>query len=68
LPIPLRGFPVLFVYLGCVDLIVTNYAVIEVKPKGLVLKEIIPGVTEDDIKKMTAAPLIVADDLHEFEL
>jgi len=53
---------------GCVDVIVTNYAVIEVTPKGLVLKEAIPGVTSEDVKKMTAAPLIVADDFKEMEL
>ena len=53
---------------GCVDVIVTNYALIEVTPKGLVLKEAIPGVTAEDIKKMTAATLIVADDFKEMEL
>ena len=53
---------------ACVDMIVTNYAVIEVTPKGLVLKEGIPGVTAEDIQKMTAAPLIVAYDFHEMQL
>lgn len=53
---------------ACVDVIVTNYAVIEVTPKGLVLKEAVPGVTAEDIKKMTAAPLIIAEDFHEMEL
>jgi 3-oxoacid CoA-transferase B subunit len=53
---------------ACVDIIVTNYAVIEVTPKGLVLKEAIPGVTAEDIKKMTAAPLIIAEDFKEMEL
>ena len=53
---------------ACVDVIVTNYAVIEVTSKGLVLKEAIPGVTAEDIKKMTAAPLVTAEDFHEMEL
>jgi 3-oxoacid CoA-transferase subunit B len=53
---------------ACVDVIVTNYALIEVTPKGLLLKEGIPGVTAEDIQKMTAAPLIVANDFHEMEL
>ncbi len=53
---------------ACVDVIVTNYALIEVTPKGLVLKETIPGVTAEDIQNMTAAPLIIAEDLHEMEL
>jgi len=52
----------------CVDVIVTNYALIEVTPKGLVLKEAIPGITVEDVQKMTAAKLIVADDFHEMEL
>ena len=53
---------------SCVDMIVTNYAVIEVTPKGLLLKEAIPGVTPEDVQKMTDAPLIVAEDFHEMEL
>jgi len=53
---------------GCVDVIVTNYALIEVTPKGLLLKEAIPGVSAEDVQKMTAAPLIIAEDFHEMEL
>ena len=53
---------------SCVDMIVTNYAVIEVTPKGLLLKEAIPGITPEDVQKMTDAPLIVAVDFHEMEL
>lgn len=53
---------------GCVDVIVTNYALIEVTPRGLVLKESIPGVSAEEVQKMTAAPLTVAEDFHEMEL
>ena len=53
---------------ACVNVIVTNYAVIEVTPKGLLLKEAIPGVSAEDVQKMTAAPLTVAGDFHEMEL
>jgi 3-oxoacid CoA-transferase subunit B len=42
---------------ACVDLIVTNLAVIEVTPRGLVLKEIAPGVTLADVQGATAARL-----------
>ena len=52
----------------CVNLIVTNYAVIEVTPKGLLLKELYPGLTVKDIQNMTAAPLKVAKDLRELAL
>jgi len=53
---------------ACVDVIVTNYAMIEVTPKGLVLKEVIPGITPEDVQKMTEAKLIVDDDCKEMEL
>jgi acetate CoA/acetoacetate CoA-transferase beta subunit len=48
-----------------VDLIVTDMAVIEVVQhhEGLLLKEIAPGLTVEDVKKATGAVLIVADDL-----
>ncbi|MBN1382416.1 MAG: 3-oxoacid CoA-transferase subunit B [Deltaproteobacteria bacterium] len=52
---------------ACVDVIVTNYALIEVTPEGLVLKEAIDGVTAEDVQNMTAAPLIIADDFKEME-
>ncbi|MBI2821426.1 MAG: CoA transferase subunit B [Acidobacteria bacterium] len=48
---------------GVVDLIVTDLGVIEVTPKGLVLREAAPGVATDDIRKKTEASLHVADDI-----
>ncbi len=53
---------------GCVDLIITNYAVIEVTPNGLLLKEVYPGLTPEDIQRMTAAPLKVVENLQELML
>lgn len=52
---------------ACVKTIVTNYAVIDVTPHGLVLREAVPGVSPDDIQNMTAASLIIADDFKEME-
>src|SRR5271167_1501787 len=48
---------------GVVDTIVTELAVIEVTPEGLVLREVAAGVTPEDVKKATEAPLIVSPDL-----
>jgi acyl CoA:acetate/3-ketoacid CoA transferase beta subunit len=53
---------------GAAKLIVTNYALIEVTPGGLLLREAVHGVTREDVKKMTAARLVVDADFHEMEL
>jgi 3-oxoacid CoA-transferase subunit B len=41
----------------CADLIVTNLAVIEVTPGGLVLREVAPRVSIDEVEAATAATL-----------
>jgi 3-oxoacid CoA-transferase len=51
----------------CVDLIVTEMAVIEVVPEGLRLKEIAPDTTLEAVKKATGAELNVAADLKTME-
>ena len=52
----------------CMNLIVTDIAVIEVTEQGLVLKEIAPGWTVDEVQELTEPKLIVAEDLKEIEL
>lgn len=53
---------------GKVKLIVTELAVMEVTSNGLVLKEIAPGITVEDVLKNTDANLIVADNLKTIEV
>jgi 3-oxoacid CoA-transferase subunit B len=52
----------------CVKLIVTDIAVIEVTNEGLVLKEIVPGWTVEEVQTLTEPKLIVSPDLKEVEL
>jgi acetate CoA/acetoacetate CoA-transferase beta subunit len=51
---------------GVVKLIVTEMAVIEVSPLGLVLKEIAEGTTVEQVKAATDAELLVSPDLKTF--
>ncbi|MCB5560319.1 3-oxoacid CoA-transferase subunit B [Anaerosalibacter bizertensis] len=53
---------------GEVDLIITEMGVMEVTDKGLVLTEINPEFTVEDVKNATEAELIVADDLKKMEV
>ena len=48
---------------GEVNLIITEMGVMEVTDKGLVLKEINPRFTLEEVKAATEAELIIADDL-----
>jgi len=52
----------------CVDLIVTDLAVIKVTPEGLLLREIAPGWTAEEVHELTEPKLITAPDLKEIEL
>lgn len=52
----------------CVNLIITDLAVIEVTAEGLALREIAPGWTVDEIQALTEPRLILAEDLRDIEL
>jgi acetate CoA/acetoacetate CoA-transferase beta subunit len=51
-----------------VDLIVTDLAVIQPSPRGLVLREHAPGVSVEDIRVATSARLVIPDDVYEMRL
>ncbi|MCE1236299.1 MAG: succinyl-CoA--3-ketoacid-CoA transferase [Hyphomicrobiales bacterium] len=48
---------------ACVDHIVTEQCVIDVTGDGLVLREILEGLTPDDIRRQIEPELLVAEDL-----
>jgi 3-oxoacid CoA-transferase B subunit len=53
---------------GKVNMIFTDLAVIEVTPEGLLLKEVFPGLTAEDVQSVTEPKLIISPDLKEIEL
>ncbi len=48
---------------GVVNLIVTELAVIEITPQGLVLREVAPGVSPEAVQKVTEPSLRLASDM-----
>ena len=50
-----------------VDTVVTEMAYIRVTPKGLVLEEIAPGSSPEDVQKSTAAKLTISPNLKAME-
>ncbi|MCQ2270563.1 MAG: 3-oxoacid CoA-transferase subunit B [Bacteroidales bacterium] len=53
---------------GQVNLIITEMGVMEVTPKGIVLKEIHPEFTVEQVQAATEATLIIADDLKPMNI
>ncbi|HAG90642.1 MAG TPA: succinyl-CoA--3-ketoacid-CoA transferase [Bdellovibrionales bacterium] len=53
---------------NCIDRIVTDLAVIDVTDKGFVLRERAPGVSAEEIREKTGAPLEVNGDVPEMKL
>src|SRR5437773_7718164 len=50
-----------------VDTIVTELAYIKVTPAGLVLEEVAPGLTADDVQRVTEATLILSPNLRTMD-
>jgi len=53
---------------GQVDMIITEMGVMEITPKGIVLKEIHPEFTVEQVQEATEATLIISKDLKQMEL
>ena len=51
-----------------VDTIVTNLAYIQVIPDGLLLKEVAPGITPEEVQESTEPKLIISPELKGMEL
>lgn len=53
---------------GAVKTIITDLAYIDVEPRGLLLKEVAPGVSPQDVQELTEPRLILSPDLKEMDL
>jgi len=53
---------------NCVKKIFTDIAVIDVTKQGLVLREVAPGWTAEEVQALTEPKLIIAEDFKEIEL
>jgi 3-oxoacid CoA-transferase subunit B len=48
---------------GKADLVITDLAVFDVTPEGLILREVAPGVSALDVQLKSDTPLLASDDL-----
>ena len=54
--------------LKCVHHIISDHAYIDVTADGLVLREVAPGVTVEQVQKLTEPKLIIAPDVREMKV
>ena len=52
----------------CVDLIITELCVFSVTPEGLLLEELAPGITIEEVQAKTDAPFRISEDLKVMEV
>jgi 3-oxoacid CoA-transferase subunit B len=53
---------------ACVQRIITDLAVLDVTPDGLVLQELAPGASVEDVRRATQPPVVVAGEPLEMAL
>jgi 3-oxoacid CoA-transferase subunit B len=53
--------------LGMVSKLFTDLAVIDITPEGMVLQEVAPGLTAEDVQSVTEPTLIISPDLQEMQ-
>lgn len=53
--------------MGRVTMLFTDLAVIEITPKGMVLHEVAPGITAEEVQSVTEPKLIISPDLTEIQ-
>jgi len=49
----------------CVNTIITEMCVLQITPNGMVLTELAPGISAEDVRAVTPATFTVADDVKE---
>jgi len=52
----------------CVSMIFTDIAVMQITERGILLREVAPGWTAEEIQALTEPQMIIADDLKEIEI
>ena len=52
----------------CVNTVMSELAVIDITPQGLLLREIAPGVTPDDVQKVTEPKLRISPELRTIKV
>ena len=53
---------------GCVSLVVTDVAVLEPTAEGMILREVAPGWTPEEVQSVTDAQLIIPDTVADYEV
>lgn len=54
--------------INCIEKVVTDRALIEIKNGKFIIKEVAPGFTPEDIKQMTAGPVEISDSVKTMDV